>query len=970
MPPGEPPDYESLRQRQVLHAIAERHGSDAPLFLRCCAALVACAPASLRLLDDVSPIEYEGPGGVPSPVYSKLMLIHIAAAAGLPVEVPVHAPVAELLRFLSDHTAMARRRFGTTQRRYLLLGLRHEGPPGLTLAVPPSSPGSWSPWWTRQATSRDDVFNRFSCGIRVNVAALRACPHVPADLKDALLYGHTYSWTGCPPQCRKKNYKSCVTFADEAAVEFDRIIAAGFAEGPLDYVPWTLNPIACIVKTSPYKVRNIVDMLRSQVNEHLLRTPCVLDGLPEAVACLQWSDLLWKLDMTDAFHSWLLHWADLEFHGWRHPRTGHYYRYRFMPFGNRQSPSWQQRWARTVQAIIRGEGLQYCVPGSAEGDYTHLVLSGAYLDDFQGACRRMTPWQAALAYWSVHCTLGDYNIPIKHAKNEWPAPRGEYVGFALDTETGLVSMPDARRAKFQAAVRELTAYGPGVSVPRLVLASVVGKLQWCCLVVREGQAHLVSAYHARDLLINTNAVSHTSAAWLPDILCSLTPEAHSDLLWWVRRLDHPCEARFLWPGETHGVLWGPTAPPLPSDDDLFSLPRPYEVVTSDASGWAGGAWWRHRSLHYVFTAAQLQGVFGSSSNLRELYMVPCTLLAWGPFLRNQKVLFRLDNQASVGAVNRLASMSPPVQQLLLWLVSILLEFNIRLFARYLPGKRNDRADGLSRLTGAIDDQDWQLLAAVFTSLAASWGPFAVDACSDPLGRNSHCDVYWSALNSCLTHSWAGLHVYCNPPFRAAGDVLRHFLGCHASAPATTSAVFVLPVWPAESWWRCLAGGCVVGYYPPGSPLFTLPDWRLSSRANPVPRRRVSQGPTPWPVLMVLFPPAASLRFEAAPHRALPRLWGDPRRDLVLLRGLPHGIVRPLRPAARDHGPRALPVHHLRPLQPCAGALPGGTAPAATSSGHPTPGAPAASPPTAPAQRPPPPPMPGEACRVDPPPPRC
>ena len=442
-----PPDI-SLRQQRVLQAILDKHGSDAFLFIRTCVAVASQAPADFLHLDDSSPLAYEGPGHVPPPAYSKLMLIQIAAAAGLPLDVQACAPMAELQNFISEHSLMVRRRFGTTQRRYALLGLRCEGPPGLTLAVPPAGLRDWPGWWARQATSGDDMFDRQTRGLRVDVAALHSCPHVPSDLKEALLRGHAYSWTGCPPPCRKKNYQSCVTFAAEASAEFDRVIEAGFAEGPLEYVPWTLNPIACIVKQDPYKVRNIVDMLRSQVNEHLLRTPCVLDGLPEAVGCLLWGDLLWKLDMTDAFHAWALHWADCDFHGWRHPGTGDYYRYRFMAFGNRQSPSWQQRWARAVQSIMRHEGLQYCRPDSVEGDYARLILSGAYLDDFQGACRGMGPWQAALAYWSLHCTLGNYRIPIKHKKNEWPATRGDYVGFELDTDTGLVCLTPARRAKF------------------------------------------------------------------------------------------------------------------------------------------------------------------------------------------------------------------------------------------------------------------------------------------------------------------------------------------------------------------------------------------------------------------------------------------------------------------------------------------------------------------------------------------
>ena len=459
---------------------------------------------------------------------------------------------------------------------------------------------------------------------------------------------------------------------------------------------------------------------------------------------------------------------------------------------------------------------------------------------------------------------------------------------------------------------------------------MVGKLQWCCAVLPLAQGRLVELYRSRDDLQPGRhgpppAQSSSASAWLPDVFCRVSSAAFSDLLWWRGQLSQPCARRFLWPDSDQGVLWGrEVLPSLPPDSALFLQPRPYVTITSDASGFAGGAWWEHRTLHHAFTLQELSGPMGTSSNLRELYMVPYAIRHWGPLLgRGCRVLFRLDNQAAVGAVNLGASMSPPVQALLSDLRDLLHRHGVHLVARYLPGLENSRADTISRLRGHRDDQDWRLSPRVFSALSTAWGPFEVDACSDPLGLNSHCPVFWSAANSCLDHSWGGRHVYCNPPFAAIGDVLRHFQRCFAAAPTTTSAVFVLPVWPSESWWRLLAGAAVVAYFPAGSSLFTSPEWRAASPAVPVPPTRVDRGPTRWPVLMALFAPACGPRFQVPYVRGLRRLQGSDARDRLLLLRMSPGVVPCLRGPTGDRPAGDFRLLALPPPLPSAAPLPSG-----------------------------------------------
>jgi hypothetical protein len=797
--------------------------------------------------------------------------------------------------FIKTHTHLGRRRFFHTQRWYLDLGLRGPAPAMLTLSVAPANPSAWPAWAARQATHRDSPAGVFFPGMRVHTAHLLASPSVPTHLRQALLEGHRLLWTGTPTGCSLRNYQSCASNVDLAAADMDRFITCGWLEGPLEYKPHVVNPMACIVKRDPsdaaviLKVRNVIDCRRSGVNEHLSRTPCLLDGLAHVVPLLQRHAGMSKIDIADAFLCWPIYAGDCDFQGVRHPVTGLFYRYRYALFGNSQSPSIQQEWARVIQHIVLTEGLRFCDPALPEGQYSNLNVAGAYLDDFMflhAAC--LSPWQQALQFWSILCTLRTYGLPVKHQKSEWPHTCREYTGVCLDTTMGTVSLSENRRRALQVGLR-LTLQG-GPVVLRATLASLVGKLQWCVTVLPAGQAHLVECYKARDALV-TDLAAFTSAAWLPDVTCHLSPAARRELLWWVATLDAPCVRQVWWPGEDNACLWTKSVlPSLPPDEDLAlpSANSAFECLTTDASGWAGGAWWREHRAHLALTPQELAGHLGASSNLRELHMVPWALNLWGPDLAGSRVLIRLDNLAAVGAVNKGASMSPGFQSILLRLHSVLQTHRIQLVARHIPGVENTLADGISRLKGHVDDQDWRLDPQVHALLHARWGPFHVDACSDPLGRNAFYPTFWSELDSCLLHSWGGRHVYCNPPFRAAEEVLRHFWTCFWTAPQSSSAVFVLPVWTTASWWRLLRGGVVVGYFPAGRSLFTAPDWRSADRANPLPRTRLHRGPTRWPVVFVLFPQAA--------EPGTPRRWAIRRRlhgsamDGTWLRALPAGIL--------------------------------------------------------------------------------
>ena len=94
-------------------------------------------------------------------------------------------------------------------------------------------------------------------------------------------------------------------------------------------------------------------------------------------------------------------------------------------------------------------------------------------------------------------------------------------------------------------------------------------------------------YVARD---SYNPSVEASASCLPDVVCQLDTEALEALRWWHSRMvSGGRPRRIFWGEEPRGCLWGPAVlQHLPGDDQVEQLDGQIAVITTDASGWAGG----------------------------------------------------------------------------------------------------------------------------------------------------------------------------------------------------------------------------------------------------------------------------------------------------------------------------------------------------------------------------------------------
>ena len=194
-----------------------------------------------------------------------------------------------------------------------------------------------------------------------------------------------------------------------------------------------------------------------------------------------------------------------------------------------------------------------------------------------------------------------------------------------------------------------------------------------------------------------------------------------------------------------------------------------------------------------------------------------------------------------------------LEQLAHRLAAVVAEYDLDVSGRHIPGLKNGLADALSRERYKTDAGDWQFDPIEFHRaeqwLRARLGRgFDVDACADATGQNAHCARFWSVVDSCLEHSMAGLHVWCNADWELLWDVLSHFRAGASERPFDTAGVFVIPEKTRAPWWRKLKGFRVLARYPAGTQLFTRPVGIMTGQREVV-------RPAKWPVLLVWWEPA-------------------------------------------------------------------------------------------------------------------
>ena len=310
-----------------------------------------------------------------------------------------------------------------------------------------------------------------------------------------------------------------------------------------------------------------------------------------------------------------------------------------LPFGLRSAPKIFTAFADAVAWALHAAGIRFLLH---------------YLDDFLFLGSPGTP-EALQAAQTAEALFARLGIPIAHHKTEGPATRITFLGIHIDTESGMLSLPQEKLQR----IRELVqTWQRQRRHTRKDLESLLGHLSHAATVIRPGRIFLRSLF------------ALLPAAPLPHHHVRLNAVARADLRWWEHFLH----------------LWNGTSlfPPCGTTIDVYS----------DASGSFGcGAFCSQ------FGAFQVQWPPSwSTTDISVKELVPLIIAAalWAPSWTGHRICFHVDNMAVVAIIQKQRARDNSLTHFLRCLSFYASYFRFEFSAEHIPGSLNTAADAISR----------------------------------------------------------------------------------------------------------------------------------------------------------------------------------------------------------------------------------------------------------------------------------
>jgi hypothetical protein len=148
------------------------------------------------------------------------------------------------------------------------------------------------------------------------------------------------------------------------------------------------------------------------------------------------------------------------------------------------------------------------------------------------------------------------------------------------------------------------------------------------------------------------------------------------------------------------------------------------------------------------------------------------------YWKGQTILIRTDNMTTRAFINKQGGTIHHLHEISTQIHTICQSHRIRLFAEYLPGVENTRADFLSRMK--VDRDDWQLLPSIFRYLQRQ---AKIDLDLFATRRTRQTTAFYSRFpdpeakgTNAFAHSWPKTGAYANPPWILINKVLQNVIG--------------------------------------------------------------------------------------------------------------------------------------------------------------------------------------------------
>ena len=220
-------------------------------------------------------------------------------------------------------------------------------------------------------------------------------------------------------------------------------------------------------------------------------------------------------------------------------------------------------------------------------------------------------------------------------------------------------LSDAKVLKLKS---ELSAMQARNKCTKREMLSLVGSLSFACKVIVPGRSFL-------SRLINLTCTVREMYHKL-----YLNKQVRKDLILWEKFLTS-------WNGRNFFL------------EKLTTPSEKIEFFTDAASTKGYGAYFQGRWFSAPWESHQLQ----YSMSAMELYPIVVSALVWGQMWERKRIVVHCDNEGTVGVINKGYCSKSPIAELLRELMFCSMTNNFQLKAVHIPGKKNIKADLLSRL---------------------------------------------------------------------------------------------------------------------------------------------------------------------------------------------------------------------------------------------------------------------------------
>ena len=560
--------------------------------------------------------------------------------------------------------------------------------------------------------------------------------HAPPAVLKVIESGYVLPLMSEPTQFCGNNQASALGNADFVRECIAELVSSGCVKEVED-MPFVCSPLS-VVENSMGKKRLVVNL--RHINKFLYKQKFKYEDLRVAMMLFKKGDYMFSFDLKSGYHNIDIDPAHHKYLGFAW--EGRFFTFTVLPFGLCTACYLFTKVVRPLVRYWRAQGIRVVV----------------YLDDGLGAAAGAEA--ATRDSQMVRNTLERAGFVVHPVKSIWNSVQHLiWLGLEVDLEAGQIRVPEHKLAALKNMLEQVRKSS---RVSARVLTSLLGK------IISMGLAFgPVSRFMTRSLYV----VLESRQSWSE--LLRLSSEASEELAFWSSSMEQ-YNAQPIW-----------------------HSPSAVRVVYSDASDTGfGGYVVEHGGCvtHGQWTAAEAI----QSSTWRELSAVYLVLLSVANKLVNARVRWFTDNQ-NVVWILQVGSKKPHLQKIALKVLSLAIQFQIRLEPEWVPRELNEKADFLSRI---IDYDDWFLNPSVFAWLDSMWGPHTVDRFADwnncQLPRfNSRCWNPGSEAVDAFTADWRGENNWWCPPVSLVPRVIAHAQACRAEG------TLIVPEWKSAPFWPLL-----------------------------------------------------------------------------------------------------------------------------------------------------------------------